>query len=181
MNEQIHNSKGTPLFNPWMPEFIADPYPFYHRLRATDPMHLTPLGFYIASTKLGRRVDRSPPRCWRLARGIQRRRNVWRSVGVEAIIPVNRDSGTGIGVLAQLHLYLDDIFPRSYGRPPVRRERKTRWGTSRHIFGMRGTGIPTDELKGTPCPGPTSTSAQRCPSSRGRGRYRRSPAPSRPS
>jgi cytochrome P450 len=49
MNEHIQTPKGTPLFNPWAPEFIADPYPFYHRLRATDPMHLTPLGFYVAS------------------------------------------------------------------------------------------------------------------------------------
>ena len=49
MNEQIQTSKGSPLFNPWSPEFIADPYPFYHRLRATEPMHLTPLGFHIAS------------------------------------------------------------------------------------------------------------------------------------
>jgi cytochrome P450 len=49
MNEQIQTPKGTPLFNPWVPEFIADPYPFYHRLRATDPMHLTPLGFHVAS------------------------------------------------------------------------------------------------------------------------------------
>jgi cytochrome P450 len=49
MNEQIQTSKGAPLFNPWSPEFIADPYPFYHRLRATEPMHLTPLGFRIAS------------------------------------------------------------------------------------------------------------------------------------
>jgi hypothetical protein len=40
-------------------------------------------------------------------------------IGVEAIIPVNRDSGTGIGVLGQLHLYLDDIFPRSYGQPLI--------------------------------------------------------------
>jgi len=30
-------------------EFIADPYPFYHRLRAADPMHLTPIGLYVAS------------------------------------------------------------------------------------------------------------------------------------
>ena len=45
MNEQIQTPKGTPLFNLWAPEFIADPYPFYHQLRATDPMHLTPLGF----------------------------------------------------------------------------------------------------------------------------------------
>jgi hypothetical protein len=40
-------------------------------------------------------------------------------VGVEAIIPVNRDSGTGIGVVGQLHLYLDDIFPKSYGQPLI--------------------------------------------------------------
>jgi hypothetical protein len=38
-------------------------------------------------------------------------------VGVEAIIPVNRQSGSGVGVLAQLHLYLDDIDPRGIGRP----------------------------------------------------------------
>jgi hypothetical protein len=43
MDEQIQPPKGTPLFNPWPPEFIADPYPFYHRLRVTDSMHLTPL------------------------------------------------------------------------------------------------------------------------------------------
>ncbi len=49
MNEQVQTPKGAPLFNPWTPEFIADPYPFYHRLRATDPMHLTPLGFRVVS------------------------------------------------------------------------------------------------------------------------------------
>jgi cytochrome P450 len=49
MNEQIQPPKGTPLFNPWTPEFIADPYPFYHRLRVNEPMHLTPLGLYVAS------------------------------------------------------------------------------------------------------------------------------------
>jgi hypothetical protein len=38
-------------------------------------------------------------------------------VGIEAMIPINRESGTGVGVLAQLHLYLDDIFPRSIGQP----------------------------------------------------------------
>jgi hypothetical protein len=38
-------------------------------------------------------------------------------VGVEAIIPINRASGDGVGVIAQLHLYLDDIFPTTIGRP----------------------------------------------------------------
>jgi len=38
-------------------------------------------------------------------------------VGLEAIVPINRASGSGVGVMAQLHLYLDDIFPNSIGRP----------------------------------------------------------------
>jgi hypothetical protein len=38
-------------------------------------------------------------------------------VGAEAVIPVNRASGAGVGFLGQLHLYLDDIFPTTIGRP----------------------------------------------------------------
>jgi hypothetical protein len=38
-------------------------------------------------------------------------------VGVEAIIPVNHQSGTSVGVIAQLHLYLDDLFPTTIGKP----------------------------------------------------------------
>jgi hypothetical protein len=38
-------------------------------------------------------------------------------LGVEAIIPINRASGSGVGAMGQLHFYLDDIFPRSIGRP----------------------------------------------------------------
>jgi len=49
MNEQVQTVQGGPLFNPLSPEFIANPYPHYHRLRAVDPMHLTPFGFYAAS------------------------------------------------------------------------------------------------------------------------------------
>jgi hypothetical protein len=41
-------------------------------------------------------------------------------VGLEAQIPVNRASGTGVGVLGQLHLYLDDMFPSSFGQPLLR-------------------------------------------------------------
>ena len=38
-------------------------------------------------------------------------------VGVEAIVPVNRQSGSNVGVIAQVHIYLDDLFPRSIGKP----------------------------------------------------------------
>ncbi len=49
MNEQVQTIHGAPLFNPLSPEFIANPYPYYHRLRAVEPMHLTPFGFYAVS------------------------------------------------------------------------------------------------------------------------------------
>jgi pimeloyl-[acyl-carrier protein] synthase len=35
------------LFNPLLPEFHADPYPFYRRLREQDPVHQSPLGFWV--------------------------------------------------------------------------------------------------------------------------------------
>jgi hypothetical protein len=38
-------------------------------------------------------------------------------IGAEAIVPINRASGTGVGGIIQLHLYLDDIFPTTIGRP----------------------------------------------------------------
>ena len=37
--------------------------------------------------------------------------------GVEAIVPVNQRTGNNVGVIAQMHFYLDDIFPHSFGRP----------------------------------------------------------------
>jgi cytochrome P450 len=49
MNEHVQTVQGAPLFNPLSPEFIANPYPYYHRLRAVEPMHLTSFGFYVAS------------------------------------------------------------------------------------------------------------------------------------
>jgi hypothetical protein len=40
-------------------------------------------------------------------------------VGLEAMIPVNRESGTGVGFIGQLHLYLDDMFPNTLGQPLI--------------------------------------------------------------
>ena len=37
--------------------------------------------------------------------------------GVEAIVPINQRSGNNVGVIAQLHFFLDDLFPHSLGRP----------------------------------------------------------------
>jgi hypothetical protein len=37
--------------------------------------------------------------------------------GLEAIIPLTKATGKNVGIIAQLHFYLDDIFPNSIGRP----------------------------------------------------------------
>jgi hypothetical protein len=42
-------------------------------------------------------------------------------VGLEAVIPINRASGRGVGWLAQLHFFLDDIFPQTLGKPLLTR------------------------------------------------------------
>jgi len=34
-------------FNPIDPEFVANPYPTYHQLRTLDPVHHSPLGFWV--------------------------------------------------------------------------------------------------------------------------------------
>ncbi|MGB8400456.1 cytochrome P450 [Bradyrhizobium sp.] len=49
MNEHVQTVSPDPLFDPLAPEFIRDPYPHYARLRTTDPVHLTPLGMFVAS------------------------------------------------------------------------------------------------------------------------------------
>jgi len=38
-------------------------------------------------------------------------------IALEATVPINRQSGTGVGFIGQLHFYLDDIDPRGIGRP----------------------------------------------------------------
>ena len=41
------------------------------------------------------------------------------AVSVEALIPGNKQTGSHLGVIAQFHLYFDDLFPNSLGKPIV--------------------------------------------------------------
>ena len=36
-------------YNPFLPEYLENPYPMYHRLRAEDPVHRSALGFWVLS------------------------------------------------------------------------------------------------------------------------------------
>ena len=38
-------------------------------------------------------------------------------IGAEAMIPINSRTGNNVGFIAQLHFYLDDLFPKTLGRP----------------------------------------------------------------
>ncbi len=40
-------------------------------------------------------------------------------LGVEAIIPINSHTGNNVGVVGQLHFYLDDILPKVFGKPLI--------------------------------------------------------------
>jgi len=41
------------------------------------------------------------------------------AVGLEALIPGNRQTGSNVGVIAQFHLYFDDLFSNTLGTPIV--------------------------------------------------------------
>ena len=54
---------------------------------------------------------------WTLAPGVLYSADSYQ-LGVELLIPLNRAAGTNVGVIAQLHLFLDDLLPGSVlGRP----------------------------------------------------------------
>jgi hypothetical protein len=38
-------------------------------------------------------------------------------LGAEATLPINRESGRGAGFVVQVHFFIDDLFPRSIGKP----------------------------------------------------------------
>lgn len=71
---------------------------------------LTPLiEFNITSNPFG-------PPTGTIAPGVLYTDKAWQ-FGIEALIPLNNATNTDIGVIAQLHFFLDDIFPHSLGKP----------------------------------------------------------------
>ncbi len=38
-------------------------------------------------------------------------------IAIEAVFPINERTGKNVGIRGQLHFFLDDLFPRSVGRP----------------------------------------------------------------
>jgi hypothetical protein len=38
-------------------------------------------------------------------------------LGLEAMVPINHQTGSRVGWIAQIHFFLDDIFPTTIGKP----------------------------------------------------------------
>jgi len=111
LNPQFLNYGGTLQYSmPYLKANVVDlglPDFFDHLIPIVEFQFQTPVANYKGSG-IGTTGTVTPGVLW-IGRYFQ--------VGLEAIIPVNRASGTGVGVLAQLHLYLDDLFPNSIGKP----------------------------------------------------------------
>jgi hypothetical protein len=53
---------------------------------------------------------------WRAASGVIYEGKGY-EVAVEAQVPLGRSAGTGLGVIAQVYIFLDDLYPNSIGKP----------------------------------------------------------------
>jgi hypothetical protein len=56
------------------------------------------------------------PMTWTAAPGVIYMADAYQ-VGLEALIPLNKGAGPHVGFVAQVHLFFDDLFPNSLGRP----------------------------------------------------------------
>ena len=76
--------------------------------------HLIPLVEVSATAATSR--PRDSVNTWTIVPGVIYLRT-WYQVGLEALIPANKASGTNVGVILQVHVFLDDLYPRGIGAP----------------------------------------------------------------
>jgi hypothetical protein len=79
--------------------------------------HLIPLVELTWSVPTGGVMTPSPT-TFQIAPGVIYMADTWQ-FGVEALIPGNTAAGTHVGVIAMFHLFFDDLFPNSLGKPLV--------------------------------------------------------------
>ncbi|HTO12068.1 MAG TPA: hypothetical protein VMQ51_10875 [Candidatus Binatia bacterium] len=94
----------------YLQSFVRDiglPRPFSRMIPLVEFVMQTPLD---STTQAGRTTGTIQPGIIWFGRYVQ--------VGVEAVIPVNERSGKNVGVVGQLHFYLDDILPQVFTWTP---------------------------------------------------------------
>jgi len=78
--------------------------------------HLIPLVEVVMQTPVGNTFTSGTTTMGTINPGVIWIGNTFQ-VGIEALIPINRQSGTNVGVIAQLHFFLDNIDPHGIGKP----------------------------------------------------------------
>lgn len=93
---------------PYLQSFVKDlglPAPFNRLIPIVELSFQTPVGRGQGGKTTG---TVNPGILW-AGQSIQ--------IGLEAIIPINGRTGKNVGVIGQLHFFLDDLFPKTLGRP----------------------------------------------------------------
>jgi hypothetical protein len=78
--------------------------------------HLVPITEFAFQTPVGNVPPGGEVTTGTLQPGLIYMADSWQ-IAVEALIPVNAASGHNVGVVGELHFFLDDIFPNSLGKP----------------------------------------------------------------
>ena len=106
MNETLQTAQAEPLFNPMSPAVIADPYPYYHRLRAKDPVH-----------KLAAGLLRGKPACRRQLRAARQAVRQGFRGPHDAALRAAGDGGAGLPQHAALDAAARSARPHAPARP----------------------------------------------------------------
>ena len=80
------STSETLAFNPFLPEVHEDPYPLYQQLRAADPVHRSPLGFWVLTRHTDVLAVLRDPRMSRDLRRSERMRQLRLSPEVDGLL-----------------------------------------------------------------------------------------------
>lgn len=78
--------------------------------------HLVPITEFTFSKPIANLAGNPNPTTGTIQPGVIYMADTWQ-FAVEAILPLNSQSGRGVGAVGELHFFFDDIFPNSLGKP----------------------------------------------------------------
>jgi cytochrome P450 len=113
----------TLAFNPFLPEVHEDPYPLYHRLRAEDPVHRSPLGFWVLTRHADVLAVLRDPRMSRDPRRSQRVEQLRASAEVDELLAAEEAAPSMLFVDPPDHTRLRTLVNKAFTPAAVERLR----------------------------------------------------------
>jgi hypothetical protein len=80
--------------------------------------HLVPITEFAFQTPVGNVPPGGDVTTGTIQPGVVYMADSWQ-IAVEAIVPINAESGHRVGVVGELHFFLDDMFPNSFLGSPL--------------------------------------------------------------